>query len=506
MNNLLIQQMQESHFYPHPVQTPIKLVQTHASYVFLTGDYAYKVKKSVDFGFFDYSTLDKRKHFLEEELRLNGEIAPDLYLEVLPIIQQEKQFILNAAGTPVEYVLKMRQFPQDCLLSEMLKQDQLTPEHIQELGEVVAKFHQKAKVSPEICSFGDWEQIKSALDNNYKQTAKYIDIVQPQKQYQETKEFSDTFFQEKQALFNQRQEKNFIRECHGDLHLRNICYWPNKIQLFDRIEFNKPFRFVDVMYDIAFAVMDLDAKKQTAFGNLFLNTYLEHTGDWEGVQLLPLYLSRQAYVRAKVTSFLLDDPQVAEKDKKEAAETAKDYYSLAHSYTQQKTGKIFLMSGISGTGKTTVGRAIAQHTQAIHIRSDAVRKHLAGISLHRKGTADLYSAEMSQKTYQRLWELGKMLVSQGFNVVLDGKYDRLKWRTPILEYAQTHQNPLKIVHCTAPMDLLCDRLNQRKGDISDATADLLSQQKSAQEDFQPNEQMYSVTVDTSQPWTVEPII
>ncbi|NEO26469.1 MAG: AAA family ATPase [Kamptonema sp. SIO4C4] len=207
-----------------------------------------------------------------------------------------------------------------------------------------------------------------------------------------------------------------------------------------------------------------------------------------------------------MTSFLLDDAQVPEDEKKKAAQTAQQYYHLAYTYTQRHQGKLYVMSGISGTGKSFVGRAIAQHSNAVHIRTDAVRKHLAGIGLNETGSPDIYSPEMSRNTYARLAELGKLLVEQGFTVVLDGKYDRLAWRTPLLDYAQNTDIPLQFVHCTAPMDILRDRLQTRQGDISDATTDLLNQQKKQAEAFQEREKPYTVTVDTSQDWDVETLV
>ncbi|MEQ8957180.1 MAG: AAA family ATPase, partial [Coleofasciculus sp. C2-GNP5-27] len=173
----------------------------------------------------------------------------------------------------------------------------------------------------------------------------------------------------------------------------------DQIQLYDRSEFNEPFRFVDVMYDIAYVVIDMEARGSKEMGNVFLNTYLEQTGDWQGLQVLPLYLCRQAYVRAKVTSFLLDDPAVAEETKQDAANTAADYYRLAWDYTTTNSGQVVIMSGLSGSGKSTVARQLAQQLGAIHLRSDAVRKHLAGIPLDHKGTDQLYTPQMSQTTY-----------------------------------------------------------------------------------------------------------
>lgn len=496
-----IEQMMQPGFYPHPVTEPIQLIQTHVSYVFLAGDYAYKVKKPVNFGFLDFSTLEARKHFCSEEFRMNQPNAPEIYLEVLPITQTGDKFVLGGASEPVEYVLKMCQFPQEALFIEMFEQGKLTEGHMEELGRVVAQFHAKAETNDYIRSFGEVPKIREAIDENYQQTEKYIGGPQTQQQFDETKDFTDRFFEQQQELFATRRENNSIRECHGDLHLRNICLWHDKIQLFDRIEFNEPFRFVDVMYDVAFAVMDLEARGSKNLGNAFLNTYVEQTGDWEGLQVLPLYLSRQAYVRAKVTSFLLDDPGVPDEAKQEAAAVASDYYRLAWEYTKRNEGRLILMSGLSGSGKTTVARHLARRLGAIHLRSDAVRKHLAGIPLEQQGEDELYTPAMSEKTYGRLLELGIKLASQGFAVILDAKYDRQGFREEAIARSQSSQLPVHIIHCTAPEDVLRDRLLSRTGDVSDATADLLTQQQAAAQAFTEEEQSLVTTLDTTQDWT-----
>lgn len=493
----LIKQMQQSDFYPHETVASIELVQTHISLVFLTGDYAYKLKKAVNFGFLDFSTLEKRQHFLQEEIRLNEEIAPELYLEVLPITLSGDKYILGGEGEAVEYVLKMRQFPQENLFINLFTAGKLEIEQMEELGRITARFHERAETNDYIRSFGTVAKIREAFDENYQQTEKYIPEVQTQQQFDETKAYTDKFFEQKEALFQARINAHKIKECHGDLHLKNICLWRNKIQLFDRIEFNEPFRFVDVMYDVAFAVMDLEARDRQDFANAFLNTYLEQTGDWLGLQLLHLYLSRQAYVRAKVTSFLLDDAGVPDTVKQEAATTAADYYKQAWAYTQNKEGKIILMSGLSGAGKTTVAKQIARKINAIHIRSDAVRKHLAGIPLEATGGDEIYSEAMNHKTYDRMLELGIILANIGFPVILDAKYDRVALRQKAIETANSNNIPLKIVNCTAPIEVLRDRLNKRSGDISDATANLLSSQQANAEDFTPDEKAYVTTIDTS---------
>ena len=462
--------------YPHLVTAPIELIQTHISYVFLTGEFVYKLKKPANYGFLDFSTLEKRKHFCHEELRLNQRGAAELYLDVLPIAQDGETLVLNGIGEAVEYVVKMRQFPQETLLSAMYDRGELTNQHLIDLAQVLAAFHKDAPTNDYILSFGAVAQIRQAIDENYDQTAGYIGVAQTQEQFDETKAYTDKLFAEQEAMFKSRVEHRFIRECHGDVHLRNICFWHNKILLFDCIEFNEPFRFVDTMFDIAYIIMDFDARNRADLANLFLNTYLEQSGDWEGLQVLPLYLSRQSYVRAKVTSFLLSDPSIPEAVKQESKETASRYYRLSWEYTQHKQGKIILMSGLSGSGKSTIASKLARESGAIQIRSDAVRKHLGGVALDAKGDDSLYSPEMNQKTYDRLLTLGVMLASQGWTIILDAKYDRQALRTPVIEQAQAAGIAIEILYCEASEDDLRDRVSQRQGDISDADLEVLAQQ------------------------------
>ena len=506
----LIQQMLEPGFYPHGVTEPVHLIQTHISFVLLTGDYTYKIKKPVNFGFLDYSTLAKRLHFCTQELLMNQRTAPEIYLEVLPIIQTGDSFQLGSnlpattsAEITVEYVLKMREFPQDSLLLSLLERGRLTEQLMAELGREVANFHSTAISNSYIRRFGEVSQIRTAIDNNYLISEKYIGEPQTQTQYQETKDYTDAFFANNPELFNRRIAHNKIRECHGDLHLRNIALWQDKILLFDCIEFNEQFRFVDVMYDVAFTVMDLESRGRRDLGNAFLNTYIEQTGDWEGLQLLPLYLSRQAYVRAKVTSLMLDDPAISTAQKAEISQTAAHYYKLAWQYTKPRRGKLTLMSGLSGSGKSTAGRYLARHTGAIHIRSDAVRKHLGGIPLNERGGEDLYSDEMTAQTYGRLLELGIILADRGWDVILDAKFDRQNLRTDAIDRAQSHGLPLQIIYCTAPIEVLQKRLQQRRGDIADATAELLSSQQAAFQPFTELEQISVNIVDTAQDLEVQ---
>jgi uncharacterized protein len=493
----LIQAMLSPDFYPHPVTMPIELIQTHASVVLLTGDFVYKLKKPVNFGFLDYSTVTSRQHFCEEEVRLNQRGAKELYLAVLPISKQGDKYQFGNEGEIVDYAVKMVQFPQSALFSRMFESGQITTSDVEAMGQVVALFHSEAQTSAYISSFGTVAKIRQSIDDNYRQTEKYIGRSQTQPQYTETKAYTDRFLLEHEQLFLDRIAGGFIRECHGDLHLRNICRWQTKILLFDCIEFNEPFRFVDTMYDIAFTVMDLEARERKDLANRFLNTYVEQTGDWAGLLVLPMYLSRQAYVRAKVTSFLLDDVGISEEDRVVALATARNYYHQAWEYTRPRQGRMILLSGLSGSGKSTLGKQLATSVGGIQIRSDAVRKHLGGIPLLSRGDDSLYTPEMTARTYQQVLLLGAKLAAQGFTVILDAKYDRRSLRAAVIDLAQSEAIQLDMIHCTAPANVLIDRLLQRTGDIADATASLLASQQAAWEAFTLVEQQYVTEIDTT---------
>lgn len=506
----LVTHLLQPESYPHPVKTPIELIQTHVSYVFLTGDRVYKLKKPVNFGFLDYSTLEKRQEFCDRELELNRRSAADLYLGVAPIVRQGERYHLLAIGElpgdldVTDYLVVMQQFPQAGLFSKLFDEGKLTESHLIELARVLASFHQTAPTSDYISAFGQPDRVKIAFDENFEQTEGFIatdDQPGPQTraQFEATQAWAEAFFSNHADWLQARVNEGWIRNCHGDPHLGNICLWNDRVTLFDCIEFNEPFRFVDVMYDVAFVAMDLDARDRPDLATLFINEYVERTGDWSGLAVFGLYINRQTYVRAKVTSFLLNDPTVPAPDRQAAFDRAARYYRQAYDYTQAQSGRLFLTCGLSGSGKTTtarqwVKRLAAEGQRAIHIRSDAVRKHLGGVPLDERGPQSLYSPEMSQKTYDRLLSLGVFLAQQGYAVILDAKYDRRALRQTAIAAAQAAGLPLQILHCTAPPEVLKERLNARQGDIADATADLLAAQQAAFEDFLPEEQAYLQTV------------
>jgi len=488
----IIEQMLLPEFYEHPVTAPIQLLQTHISFVLLTGKYAYKVKKPMNFGFLDFSTLEKRKYFCEEELRLNRRLAPDLYLSVLPIIETDGKYSFDKSGqgTPVEYAIAMPEFSQEDLLIEMFASGRLTADHVRQIGEQLAAFHQRALTNDHINTFGTAAAVRAVANDNYASTEKYVGIAQTEAQLAQTHAYTEKFFAKNADLFSDRIAKGKVRECHGDVHLKNICLYQDQIQIFDCIEFNEPFRNSDVLYDAAFLLMDLQFRGRRDLANIFLNTYLERTGDYEGVVLLPLHCSMRAYIRAKVTSFLLDDPNIPADVKAIAQTEAAAYYQLAWEYTQPKQGKLMIMSGVSGSGKSTTAKAIAAAQDTIYLRSDAIRKQIAGLDLMQRGGDEIYTPEMTAQTYTRLAELGTLLTSKGFNVILDAKYDRVSLRSQAIAAAQSQNIPVEIIYCNAPEEVLQQRLRDRaiaNNDIADATVELLASQQASFENFTSEE-------------------
>jgi uncharacterized protein len=503
----LIRQMLQPGFYPHEVQEPVRLLQTHISYVLLTGEFAYKIKKPTSFGFLDFTTLEKRHYFCQEELRLNRRLSPDLYLAVKAIAQEGDRYRFAEESDPseiTEYAVQMRQFPQEGLFSHLFQAGNLAPEMIRQLGVIVAEFHAIAETNAEIRDYGSRAAIQRVDVNNYSISEAFIGRAQTQQQYDEIRAFTTQFFEAHADWFTQRQIDSKIRECHGDLHLNNVCLYQNNIRIFDCIEFNRDFRNIDVIYDAAFMIMDLEFQGRADLANLFLNTYLEQTGDYWSAALLPLYLIMRAYIRGNVNALALDDPTISELDKTHSLQRSKDYYDLAWRYTRRSLGRLVIMSGLSGSGKSTVACQLAQQTNAIHIRSDAVRKRLAGIPLRTKGDRDggidsgIYTPEMSELTYERMLELGIFLAQQGWSVILDAKYDRQRPRQTAIEAAQAAQIPIRIVQCAAPIEVLRDRLQHRTGDISDATANLLDSQILTSEPLTESERATATILQTEQ--------
>jgi len=496
----LIEAMTRPEFYPHPVAEPIHLKQTHISYVLLTGKYAYKIKKPVDFGFLDFTTIAKRKHFCERELELNRRYSPSLYLEVVTLTHSEAGYRLGGEGKAVEYAVKMREFPQEGLWSHCFEQGTLTREHMVALGKKMADIHKGARTNARIASYGSLSEVRAVAEENYLATRKFVGKGQTREQWEQTRLFSENLFSNHGDWLEERRRDGKIRECHGDLHLNNICFCRGEIHVFDCIEFNPAFRNIDVIYDVAFLAVDLASRDREDLAYVFLNTYLEHSGDYRGAGLLPLYCSMRAYIRAKVLSFMTEDEHISPVERKSIAGRAMAFYHLAWRYTQTRVKTVWVVIGLSGSGKTTVAAQLSMLTGSVHLRSDAVRKHAAGMPLFERGGKDLYTPDMTELTYTRMSDYALHLVRHGMCVVLDAKYDRLAYRSALVRSLSQEGVEMRWLECVAPPEVLRQRLGERKGDVSDATPDLLASQIKSQEPLTAEERAYAITLDTTTDW------
>jgi aminoglycoside phosphotransferase family enzyme len=304
------------------------------SFIFLTGEYVYKVKKPVNLGYLDYTTLEKRRFFCHQELELNKRLCPDAYLDVVAITRDKEGMHIEGKGKAIEYAVKMRQLPQHRMMDALLVQNQVTSEMVTKVAEKLADFHQKAETNSRITAFGKLDLIRQNTDENFSQTEKYIDISMPRSQYERIKKYTTDFIHDNSALFAKRVNENRIKDCHGDLHAAHICFTKD-ICIYDCIEFNDRFRYSDVASEISFLAMDLDRYHHADLSQHLVNAYVELSRDRELLDLLNFYKCYRAYVRAKVESFKLDDPYIPEEEKAEALAAARSYFELGQSYIMQ---------------------------------------------------------------------------------------------------------------------------------------------------------------------------
>jgi aminoglycoside phosphotransferase family enzyme len=325
-----VEALLKSQTYPHKPQK-IELVQTQMSFIFLTGEYVYKLKKPVNLGYLDYTTLEKRHFFCHQELELNRRLCPDAYLAVVPIVEKKGELRIEGRGKAIEYAVKMKQLPQDCMMDVLLPRGQVTLEMVAGVAEKLVNFHQKAETNEKIAAFGRLDVIRQNTDENFAQTEKYIGTSITAEEYQHIKSYTNNFMDSNTSLFDKRVREGRIRDCHGDLHAAHVCF-TDDICIYDCIEFNDRFRYSDVASEIAFLVMDLDRYQQAGLSRHLVNTYVGLSHDEELLKLLSFYKCYRAYVRGKVESFKLDDPYIHEVEKAKVLTAAQSYFQLAESY------------------------------------------------------------------------------------------------------------------------------------------------------------------------------
>ncbi len=329
---VLVQALTNPTSYPHSPKT-IELVQTQISFVFLAGDYVYKVKKPVDFGFLDFTTLEKRRFYCQQEVMLNTRLCPDFYLGVVHITQESKGFCVEGNGKAVEYAVKMRPLPSQRMMDRLLQNNQVTPEMLEKVARRLAEFHREAELSEQLAAIGGLETVAKNAEENFEQVKSYVNKTVTRKQYDRISDYTHYFMKKNEKLFAKRVKKGRIRDCHGDLHAAHICFIDG-ICIFDCIEFNDRFRYIDVASEIAFLAMDLDFHGHPELAKHFADAYVKASGDRELLKLLNFYKCYRAYVRGKVEGFQLDDPHISKDQKAKKLAVAKRYFELAESYIE----------------------------------------------------------------------------------------------------------------------------------------------------------------------------
>lgn len=501
----LIKNLQNPSLYDHPVEQ-FQVIETHISWVILTGPYAYKIKKPVDFGFLNFTKLADRKRFCEEELRLNQRLTKDIYLEVLPITGTEANPQLGGDGEVIDYVLKMRQFPQEQLLSQLQARGELTEAHIDQLAKQIAQFHNITPRVPVEHELGSPDIIMAPVRQNFEQVREMLPEDKAGfAQLDALEAWAESTYERLQPLLVERKANGFVRECHGDIHLNNAAVLDGHVVIFDCIEFNEPFRLIDVTSDIAFLVMDLEDRKLYPLANRLLNNYLEETGDYQSLELMSFYKAYRAMVRAKVALFSLG--HVTERSVKEAI--LKQYYNyanLAESYTLIPKRCLLITSGVSAVGKSYISAKVVEQFGAIRLRSDVERKRLFGADTP---TEKLYSVDATIKTYNHLYQLAKNSLRAGYRVVLDAAYLKHDERLKAKQVAEEVGVPFLILDCEAPLEVIEKNLAKRMAlanDPSDATLEVVKQQLTWREPLTTDEKTMSYLIETQNQESVDKLI
>ncbi len=331
--SVLLQALSSPKAYPHNPQE-VELVQTQISAVFLAGDYVYKVKKPVDFGFLDFTTLDKRRFYCQQEVTLNRRLCPDAYLGVVAITQDGDTISVEGNGIEVEYAVKMHHLPHQRMMDRLLQSNQVTPEMVERVADRLVEFHRQAEMSEQLASIGGLDTVTQNTEENFVQTEDYVNLTIAPEQYEKLKNYNYSFLKGNAELFAKRVSEGRIKDCHGDLHAAHICF-SNGICIFDCIEFNDRFRYIDVASEVAFLAMDLDLHGRPDLSKHFVDAYVGASGDEELLALLDFYKCYRAYVRGKVEGFKLNDPHISEEEKTRTLAVAKRYFELAETYIGQ---------------------------------------------------------------------------------------------------------------------------------------------------------------------------
>lgn len=455
---------------------PVRILETHISWVLLSGDFAYKIKKPLNLGFLDFGTLDKRRRACEDEVRLNRRLAPEIYLGVASIAGSPASPHLEGGGETIEYAVKMRRFAPEAAFDQLDAQGRLEAAQIEAVAARLARFHlYDCARAGDDDAWGSPDAIWRPVAQNLEQIAPHLDASADRATLAALRDWSVRTHAELTPLMQARKRDGFVRECHGDLHLGNLAWVDGAPLIFDCIEFNAALRWIDIQSEVAFAFMDLMQRGHPDWAWLFLNVWLEHSGDYAGLALLGYYAVYRALVRSKIA--LLRAAQIDGAERDAARSDAQAHLELAAALTRPLPRWLQITHGFSGSGKTTVTRERMQSPGAIRLRSDVERKRMAGLDTQaRSGSTlggGLYAADATHRTYARLAELAGGALDAGWPVIVDATFTRRRQRALLREVAQARGVPFRILDLAAPHAVLRQRILARARAGTDASeADL----------------------------------
>lgn len=460
----------------------ITVLQTHISYVLLTGTYAYKIKKPVSLPFLDFSTLAMRKHYCEEELRINRRLAPDLYLDVVPITGTPQAPRVNGHGTAIEYAVKMLEFPDADRLDRVAQRDELGEAHIRELARRIAAFHDSVAVADGDSPFANSERLRREVMENFDTLSSRALPAETASLLEDVRAWSARTLVDLGGQFRARKRTGKIRECHGDMHLANMALLDGRIVIFDALEFNENLRWIDVQSELAFLAMDLDYRGLAHLGWLLVSAYLESSGDYPGLRVFRHYKVYRAMVRAKVAWLRAQQCAKSTAAADEAAADLAAHIRLAHDCAiESERAPLVITHGLSGCGKSRLSGRLLQVLGAVCVRSDVERQRL--VESGKIQPRELYSAAGIDRAYRALARRARTIIECGYPAIIDATFLQRRHRKRFLELARELGAPFVILRLSAPMDVLEARVARRQAEANDASEATVAVLRAQREDM-----------------------
>ncbi|MFO8027284.1 MAG: AAA family ATPase [Opitutales bacterium] len=481
----LIEDLARPEAYRHAVEA-VQVMQTHISLVFLAGEYAYKLKKPVDLGFLDYGSLEKRAHFCREEVRLNRRLASDVYLGVVSVVRKNGRLRMEEEGEPVEYAVKMRWLPPEARLEAFLERGALDASILEKVARKIAGFHREARSTEEGSRWGAWKTVAGNVRENFEQTRDQVGVCVHAAVFDRLRELTEKALAAHKGRIAERAKSGWIRDTHGDLRLEHIYYFPEKsppdeLVVLDCIEFNERFRFADPVSDMAFLCMDLDYHNRRDLRNKLADDYFRELADEAGRKLLPFYTSYRAGVRAKVSGLKAKEEEIPEAEREKAVRKARGHWlvALAALSSPEEKPCLVLMGGLPATGKTTLAKELGDEADMEMIRSDVVRKELAGLEPRQAAAApyesELYTPEWTARTYEACRKRAAQCLFEGRRVIVDASFKREDHRRLFLDLAADYAVGSIMFECRTSEEEARRRLQDREDDASDATWEVYKQ-------------------------------